>query len=543
MPDRDVNALRERVRQLEATIAALRSGELDAVLGSSESGSIYTLESDDRPYRLMVERMAEGAVTLDAEDRCVLYCNQAFAAMLRQPLASIMGRKFSDFLPEGEKDVAEQLAEPGGTRLSAKLRRADGVVPVSLASTAIESPDGNTLCVIVSDLSQRRIADRLRRKQAALESEAQRKDEFIAMLGHELRNPLAPIQHAAELLNAEDLDATQRAVVQATILRQTLHIRRLVDDLLDIARITRGSLKIERSEIDAREVVDAALETTRTLFVERQRGLRVQVPDRRVPIYADPVRLTQVVTNLLSNAAKFTRPGDTIVVRLSADHEFGTIEVSDTGRGIEPEMLATIFQAFVQEDVVFDSAVGGLGLGLALVKRIVELHDGVVRAASDGKGRGATFRVALPLSGAVDGAATRSPSATAEVAAKDQKILVCDDNTDAAEMMAMLLEAAGHVVTTVHTGEEAVRAAIADPPEVLFLDIGLPGLDGYEVARQLRSRVRTKDIVIVALTGYGQPEDRDAALSAGCDLHLVKPVDRAAIDGALGFRRVPEANR
>ncbi len=537
MADDDGNALRGRIEQLEATIVALQAGQLDAIVGGAESGTVFTLENEERPFRLMVERMAEGALTLDAEDGRILYCNMAFASMVRVRLETVVGRRFDQFFPERERDEAERIVKAsGGVRVNTKLIRGDGVVSVAISSVSIESGEGNTLCVIVSDRSQRRIAERLRRQQTELETESQRKDEFIAMLGHELRNPLAPVQHAAELLVQGDVDPQRAAVLHATILRQTLQLRRLVDDLLDTARISRGTLKIAPSLFDARQLVDSALEVSKVLFASDKRDLHVEIPDVPVFLRGDIVRLTQVLTNLINNAAKFTDEGDHVWVRLRAEEGYVVLEVSDSGRGIDQEMLSTIFTAFVQEDIVFDSAVGGLGLGLALVQRIVELHGGTVRATSAGRGLGAQFRVELPQADDEHDAAP-APHVPDSEAPTQRRILVCDDNTDAAEMMAMLLEAAGHEVVTTYTGEDAIAQAISVQPDLVFLDIGLPGMDGYEVARQLRSRPQTHDVTIAALTGYGQIEDREAALTAGCDLHLVKPVDRAAIDEALRFQR------
>jgi signal transduction histidine kinase len=498
---------------------------------------IEQLEREERPFRLMVERMAEGALTLDAGDGRILYANLAFATMIDLPLQSVIGRPFETFLRGRDRVDAQRMARSQGNfRVDTSLVRGEGVVPVALSSTTIESPDGPTLCVIVSDRSQRRVAERLRRKQTALETEAQRKDEFIAMLGHELRNPLAPIQHAAELLANGELPPERRAAVHATILRQTLHMRRIVDDLLDTARITQGTLEVERERIDARRVVQSALEVTQVLFSTHPRRLVVQLPPQEVPIDGDLVRLTQVLTNLLDNAAKFTGEDDEISISLSSPDDAVVFEVTDAGRGIEPEMLATIFQPFVQEDVVFDRAVGGLGLGLALVRRLVELHDGVVQATSEGHGTGARFTVRLPRPAPATSAAP-TPSTTLAPSLDHRRVLVCDDNDDAAEMLAILLETAGHTVTTVGTGEAAIDAVAANPPDLLFLDIGLPGIDGYEVARQLRNLEPAKHLVIIALTGYGQAEDRDAALAAGCDSHLVKPVDRAELEQALAVRR------
>ncbi len=530
----DVQALRDRVAQLEATLATLRSGQLDAILGGAESETLYTHESAERTFRLMVERMADGALTLDREDGQILYCNTAFADLVRMPLGGILGRYLTDFIVAEDRDTAAViLAAEEAARLDVRLLSGGLGVPVSIAATRIESTDGDIVCVTVHDQRAHRIAERLRRKQAALETEAQRKDEFIAMLGHELRNPLAPIQHAAELLATQPDDPSTITRARGTILRQVIHIRRLVDDLLDIARITRGSLPVSLAPIDIRQVVEASLDVARTAYEPGERDLRTDVPTQRVMVEADDVRLTQVLTNLLRNAIKFTGVGDTISVSVTHDDERARIAVEDTGRGIDPSMLPTIFQPFVQEDVRFEGAVGGLGLGLALVKQIVELHHGRVHAESDGKGKGARFVVDLPL--ASPDAVERADSEPIEVVVPSgpRRVLVCDDNVDAAEMMALLLETSGHEVTTVFTGEDAIETAEERTFDVLFVDIGLPGIDGYEVTRRLRARESSPRMLIVALTGYGQPEDRVAALEAGCDVHLVKPVDRLTVEAAL----------
>lgn len=547
--------LAERVRELEASLEALREGKLDAVVGVGESDGVLAVPTKERPFRLMVEQMSEGAVTLDPESGAVLYCNVAFVMMLGLPPDSVLGRDFTDFLPEEEQGiVAELIAAPRGFRGETRLLRVteegdDQIVrqaPVALAANTIESPDGDTVCVIVSDLRERRIAERLRRKQAELEIESQRKDDFIAMLGHELRNPLASIQHAVDLLQGPELEARVIGKIHQTLLRQTQHVKRLVDDLLDTTRMTQGTLRMARRPMDLRNAAEAALETLRATLHDKPRALKLRLPKEPVRVSGDAARLTQVLTNLLGNAIKFTATDDAIDVELSVVGAHAKIVVADAGRGIDPEMLPKIYQAFVQEDVVFDRAVGGLGLGLALVKRIVEHHDGTVEAHSEGRGHGATFTVMLPRlrEEAEDGtsavesrpadAAPQPKSGAEDDPRGPRRVVICDDNQDAAEMLGLLLEARGHDVRMVVTGEEALEEIGRETPDVLLLDIGLPGIDGYTVARRLRADASTQGLRIVALTGYGQSEDRDAALEAGCDLHLTKPVSKAQLEDALG---------
>jgi CheY-like chemotaxis protein len=361
--------------------------------------------------------------------------------------------------------------------------------------------------------------------------------------------------------------------------RQTSHLKRLVDDLLDIARVTRGSLKIDRRRIDLREVLDAALEAVRSLFAPRQRKLDVITPGEPVFVFGDAVRLTQVVTNLLSNAAKFTAPGGRVVLTVSADSQVVRIVVQDDGRGIEAEVLSTIFDPFVRAAETGGEASGGLGLGLALVNRVVALHDGEVNVSSPGRGQGTRFVVELPRgeSGARERDAVAAPSGRdrpsgpgrgdtmrLQVASVDEafapaadrrapapsasdvgsevarihRVLVCDDNADAAEMIALLVETRGHEVAVSITGTEALARAESFQPSFVLLDIGLPDMSGYDVARQLRRLPTLRDTVIVAVTGYGQAADREAALQAGCDLHLVKPVTGDRLFEALRTRRV-----
>jgi len=361
-----------------------------------------------------------------------------------------------------------------------------------------------------------------------------RKDEFLAMLAHELRNPLAPIRTGLDLLSLAGADAE----IVAPMRRQVVHLAHLVDDLLDVARITRGSIDLRMQEADVQKIVAEAVETSRPLVEARGHELAVSLPPEPLRVSGDPVRLTQVLTNLVNNAAKYTPDGGSISVAAEADGDEVVVRVCDTGAGIAREMLARVFDLFVQADRSLDRAQGGLGIGLTLVRRLVEMHEGTVQAFSEGLGMGSEFVVRLPaLVGGrpAAGSAAGPPeeTAAAEPESSSRRILVVDDNTDAAATLAMLLRIGGHEVKVAHDGNAALETAGAFRPEVVLLDIGLPGLDGYEVARRLRSRPETEQSLLVAVSGYGQEDDKRRSREAGFDHHLVKPVDFAALRAVI----------
>lgn len=359
-----------------------------------------------------------------------------------------------------------------------------------------------------------------------------RKDEFLAMLAHELRNPLAPIRTGLDLLAMAGADAE----VVAPMRRQVVHLAHLVDDLLDVARITRGTIDLRMQEADVKKIVSGAVETSRPVVEARGHELSVAVPPEPLRVSGDPVRLTQVLTNLINNAAKYTPDGGSICVAAEAEGNEVVVRVCDTGAGISREMLSRVFDLFVQADRSLDRAQGGLGIGLTLVRRLVEMHEGTVQAFSEGLGMGSEFVVRLP---ALVGrpAAEPAPEPAEEPAGEPEtagrRVLVVDDNADAAATLAMLLRISGHEVKVAHDGHAALEAARTFRPEVVLLDIGLPGLDGYEVARRLRSRPETAHSLLVAVSGYGQEDDKRRSREAGFDQHLVKPVDFAALRAVL----------
>ncbi|UXH76762.1 response regulator [Roseateles amylovorans] len=397
-----------------------------------------------------------------------------------------------------------------------------------------------------------------RQAEASLLEASQRKDEFLAMLSHELRNPLAPIRNAVEVMRqlAADNDSRMAQAVSVTE-RQVKHLTRLVDELLDVARISQGKIVLKTDTVDLRQIVHQGAEPVQPLIDQQHQQLRMSLPDRPVWIRGDSARLIQVVTNLLHNAAKYTEPGGRIALTLESGPSGIALAVADNGRGIEPGLLPHVFDLFEQGPRGLDRNQGGLGVGLTLVQRLVQLHHGSVQAFSDGLGQGSEFRVQLPpaevdvagvpgaatpreLSGARPGAASHAAShaqpaeatgGPADHAAPSTafRVLVVDDNRDAADSMAVFLELAGFLTEVALDGPQAIQFCGRHGPQVVLLDIGLPGLDGYEVARRLRALPEMQHCLLIALTGYGQQDDRRRAHEAGFDVHLVKPADPDAV--------------
>jgi PAS domain S-box-containing protein len=373
-----------------------------------------------------------------------------------------------------------------------------------------------------------------REQQARREAEtaSRAKDEFLAMLGHELRNPLSPILTALELMRRRDPGALERE--RTLIERQVQHVVRLVDDLLDVSRITRGKVQLRRDPVEIGEVVAAAIEMASPLLEAQRHTVDVDVPRRGLLVDGDAARLAQVVSNLLTNAAKYTQPGGHIDVTAAREGGDAVVRVRDSGIGIAPELLPRVFDLFVQSERALDRSQGGLGLGLTIVKTLTEMHGGRVAAESEGHGRGSTFIIRLPaLAGA---ALTPVPAGVAprlrRRAGRGHRVLVVDDNQDAADALVEALGASGHQALVAYDGPSALDAAARVHPEVAFLDIGLPVMDGYELARRLRELLGP-GVKLVAVTGYGQDKDRALSRAAGFDEHLVKPVDLSFLEKVL----------
>jgi signal transduction histidine kinase/ActR/RegA family two-component response regulator len=371
----------------------------------------------------------------------------------------------------------------------------------------------------------------MERQMQQLAEADRRKDEFLAILAHELRNPLQPLQTAVEVLE-HDPDKPVPVRIRRIVQRQVQHITRLVDDLLDVARFTAGKLELRREPVDLEAIVDEAVAACATAIDARAHRLEIHPPDSPAIVHGDPLRLIQCVCNLVNNAVKYTEPGGTLRVAWGCDRGDGFVRVTDNGRGIPADLLPKIFDMFVQERVTPDGA-GGLGLGLGLVKRLIELHGGTVRAASDGPAHGASFEIRLSL---VDEATLEKLKPMRNKSGMHNRPLravVCDDATDLRDLVADLLRLRGHEVSVVGDGPAAIQMIVAERPDVALIDIGLPDMDGYEVARSIRRQLTDYKPRLIAMTGYGQASDRAAAFEAGFDAHIVKPASADKILRAL----------
>lgn len=455
---------------------------------------------------------------------------------IREALPELVGRPFLDILDEVYLTGTPYVGREVPAWLDAGGERQE-VVFTFLYQPLLDGERAVTgILVMCYDVSAH-VQERQRAEALALElrQEHKRKDEFLAMLAHELRNPLAPISSAAEVLRRGGLDAARQQWASQLIARQVSHMASLIDDLLDVSRVTRGLVEIERRPVDLNSVVSEAAEQVRPLLESRRHHFTVTLPaGPAVVIAGDRKRLVQVVTNLLNNAAKYTAEGGKVAVEVSAGAHRARIDVSDNGIGIPAELLPRVFDLFVQAERSGDRAQGGLGIGLALVKTLVELHGGSVGAASNGAGRGSVFSVELERGAdcvrPIQGVADEEPAR----AAVRQRVLVVDDNVDAAETLALQLQSLGHHVTIENDGVAALESAHRDPPDVCLFDIGLPGMDGHELARRLRRLPGGARALLVAVTGYGQDADRKRAMAAGFDRYEVKPIDPRRLPEVIG---------
>ena len=440
------------------------------------------------------------------------------------------GNWLDDYIPPGDHalvraGIARAMQDSAVLELQHRVWRSDGSCGWTLSRAVPMFDAAGELYEWIgaaSDISERKAwEDKLREAD-------RRKDEFLAMLSHELRNPLAPIGAAAELLQRTKLDDGMLKRTSQIIGRQVKHMTALIDDLLDVSRVTRGLVELDQTVLDVSAVLHEAVEQVTPLIDSRGHALALNLPPPGTQVLGDRKRLVQVVANLLGNAAKYTPEGGRLAVNAFAHGDRLHIDVLDNGIGMAPELATRAFDLFTQAERSSDRSSGGLGLGLALVKSLIELHGGEVACESAGAGQGSRFSVRLPLLHAPEAAAPvpdTQPGADAALL----RVLVVDDNVDAAVMLAMLLEASGHQVQVEHDPLEALAATLANPPQVCLLDIGLPGIDGLELARRLRARPGTAHALLIAITGYGQESDRQQILQAGFDHHLVKPIDIAQL--------------
>jgi PAS domain S-box-containing protein len=400
--------------------------------------------------------------------------------------------------------------------------------PIDDSAAPIRESEGRIVGVVLvfRDVTERRrLEEEVRNRAEELVNRDQRKDEFLAMLGHELRNPLAPISNSLQFLRLQFAGDPRFEQPGRLLQRQVAHLTRLVDDLMDVSRITRGKFDLQKQRVDLSGVVTLAAETARPFLQERQHRLEVIPSTAPVLLEADPARLEQVLCNLLNNAAKYTPPGGLVRLAWAVEDGQAVVRVRDNGIGIRPEMLPRLFDMFQQADRIPGRVSEGLGLGLSLVRSLVEMHGGTVSATSAGPGQGSEFIVRLPL--ALPGPAPEQPPAHGGTRkARSLPVLVVDDNVDGANSLALLLRLQGHEVKVAHDGQTALEVVRAFRPEAALLDIGLPrGMDGYDLANRLRAIPELQGIVLIALTGYGQKEDRLRSCAAGFSAHLVKPVN------------------
>jgi PAS domain S-box-containing protein len=500
------------------------------------------LQVSEERYRTLFESLDEGVCVVEvlfdragkAVDYRFLETNSVFVQLTG--LADAVGKTMLSLAPQHERhwfEIYGRVALTGEPVRFVNEARALGRW-YDVYATRIGPAANHRVAVVFTDISERRRAeDELRRLADDLAEADRLKSEFLATLAHELRNPLAPIRSGLQFMRRMPGDAAALERVRDIVDRQLDHLVSLVDDLLDVARITRGQVELKRDWIDLNAVLSAAVEISTPLIETARHRLDLCLLPEPLTLYGDPTRLTQVVSNLLNNAAKYTPRGGALVLAAERDGDHALIAVSDNGAGIPADLLEAVFRMFTQIGSSSHRQ-GGLGIGLSLVRSLVELHGGSVSAASGGPGTGSVFTVRLPIAPAdAPPRPIASPAALAGLAAAGLRVLVVDDNRDAAETLSALLGLMGHVAPVANDGHQALRMMPGFRPHAVFLDLGMPGLSGYEVAAAIRKDPQYDDVTLVALTGWGGAEDRERSAGAGFDLHLTKPATAAAIEAVL----------
>ena len=485
------------------------------------------LRRSEERFRLLLEGIEDYAIfMLDPVGRVTSW-NTGAQRMMSYTEAEILGQSFERFYPAEDtaagrpaEDLRNAMLNRRSEDLGWRLRKDGERFWAETVLTALHDDEGRLrgFAQVTRDMTERK-------RMESLEQQGRRLTEFLAMLAHELRNPLAPIRNAVTIMGAHASLPPQAAWARDVIERQTGQLARLVDDLLDVSRITRGKLRMKGEAMDLNVAVHRAIEGSRPLIDGRRQSLEVRLAEGPLPVHGDMTRITQVIVNLLNNAAKYTPEGGRVEVASACEGDECLVRVRDNGMGIPPYLLDRIFDLFAQGERTLDRSEGGLGIGLTLARRIVVLHGGSIVARSEGAGRGAEFEVRLPRLEVELDATPQSAGEGGSHGARRRSILVVDDNEDAASSLAMLLRMTGHEVAIAHDGESALkRMQSSPPPEIVLLDIGLPGMSGYEVAARLREDPARSAMRLYALTGYGQEEDRRRSAEAGFDGHLVKPV-------------------
>jgi PAS domain S-box-containing protein len=562
--------LRARLEESEDALRAIREGEVDAVIVSGSQGDrVFSLMETENLHRLMVETMNEAGLAI-SPDGLLLYANDRASALLKRGRSHLLGHPILELAAPHDSERLRHLLEASRQGIAddrVVFLAADGAaVPMHLWASRLDRPAGAIICLVGTDLSRleadRALVAQLEEQQQALsasraealelmaqalaarEQAAQaarelresdrRKDAFLAVLSHELRNPLAPIRNALEILRVRDVSAPAADEARAMMARQLAHLERLVDDLLEVSRITHGKIELRKEAVALASVIDSAVETVRPLIDAADQCLEVNLPAEPLWLEGDPPRLSQIFGNLLNNAAKYSDAGEKIRVEARTINGGVLVSVLDAGVGIPAELLPRVFDMFSRGHQTPSTGRSGLGIGLSLVQKLVELHGGRVEARSAGPGLGSEMMVFLPLLVRDDAAPPAEHRVAASVtAAETSRILVVDDNRDAAKSLAMLLELKGAEVQVCYDAPSALAALEQHPRDVAILDIGMPGMDGRELARRIRARPEYRRMALIAMTGLGEHADRQRSLDAGFDRHLVKPISFDSLDAVL----------
>lgn len=533
---RENEDLRGRLEEALDTLRAIRESEVDALVDGDQIFTLDSAISETDRFRVQVlAQINEAVVALDNDHR-ITYINTAAekvygrrsSEVLGLPLSALYNFRWID--AEDGARANEMLAEQDHWRgENIHITRSGVEMQVESTVSRLRDANGNPigLLAVIRDVTQRA------QTQAALEESAKQKDHFLATLAHELRNPLSPIMNGLYLMDPSISDPKLMESTRMMMMRQLQHMVRLVDDLMDLSRISRGKLDLRMELVDLVSVLGMALEASRPLIDRNEHQLKVQVPEGSFMVLGDTNRLMQVISNLLNNAAKYTPPGGNIELALERNGDSAVIRVKDNGIGIEKEAITKVFDMFAQIDPEpATRSGGGLGIGLNIARRLVLMHNGEIGLKSDGIGKGCEFIVQLPLSKEQP----RSPAkATIRPGPNKQKlrILVVDDNEDAATTLAQILATNGHTVSVANDGQRALEIGPQLRPQLIFMDIGMPLMDGCETCQRMRREPWGKDVRIVAVSGWGQDHDRKRSLEAGFDTHLVKPLDRQLLEHVI----------
>jgi len=507
-----------------------------------KQAEIELMASRER-FQTIVSQAATGVVEANSKG-VITFANQKYCQILGYTEAELLGKNILDITApdsiQATSDVLGRLRASGkASVLEKQYLRKDGTIIWGSASMSLLRGSAgeahSTVSIIVDITENKKAEENLRKLAASLAESDRRKTEFLATLAHEMRNPLAPIRSGLNLMRLHGDDMLAIGKIRDMMERQVTHLVHLVDDLLDIARISGGKIVLKKTQVSLKNLIVHAIETSRPVIDNRNHVLTVELPDESLLLDADPIRITQILANLLNNAAKYTPAGGHITISTQLEQDRVAIRVTDSGVGIAQESLTTIFEMFGQVGESIGQAQGGLGIGLSLVKHLVEMHEGSVAVTSTGEGAGSTFTVALPLLQAGMPVAAHSAShidvETEQPASF--RLLIADDNVDAAETLSMILALNGHTTKVAFNGIDAVKAIRAFVPHIAFLDIGMPGMNGYEVAAAIRKTPGLDAIILVALTGWGDENDRLRASEAGFDHHITKPVDFKTVEAFL----------